>query len=38
MGTIVLTVKRKNYKNPLPEVASRLILRKNDFSNPTTNL
>ena len=38
MGTIVLTVKRNNFKTPLPEAASRLILRKNCSSNPTTNL
>ena len=38
MGTIALTVKRNNFETPLPEPTSRLILRKNCSSNPTTNL
>ena len=31
VGTIVLTVKKNNCKTPLPEAASRFILRKNQF-------
>ena len=37
LGTILLTVKRKYCETPLPEAASRFILRKNCSSNPTTN-
>lgn len=37
MGTILLTVKRKYCKTPLPEAASGFILRKNCSSNPTTD-
>ena len=37
-GTTVLTAKTNYCKNPLLEAASRLILRKNCSSNPTTNL
>ena len=38
MGIIVLTAKRNNFKTPLPEAASKLILRKNCSSNPLLNL
>ena len=31
MGTIVLTVKRKNCQTPMPEAASSFILQKNLF-------
>ena len=38
METNVLTVKWNNCKTPLPKAASRLVLRKNCFSNPTRNI
>ena len=38
MGTIVLTVKRNDCKNPKPKATSRLTLRKNCSSNPITTL